>query len=391
MIAGGYPATGLVLFHSEFGNTEAIARAIAAAFAERGDVQVARLGEIGPWDLRGVSWLILGVPTHYRGVPESVARHLRRIPAAGLAGVRVAVFDTRYRMPRWLGGSAARGLVRYVRRLGGRLVVPPESFFVVDREGPLHEGELDRASEWGRRLAATLEHSERERAAFDRGLYLRWIVANGWGELVGLGATAALLAWAAGAFREPASPLAVLGTALLAIAGGTAFEGVVVGYAQARALRPSVPALGGGQWVAATAIGAAVAWTLGMTWAALAGPPSGAEAPAWLQGPLQYALAAAMGLVLGPVLALPQARALRRHTRRPALWIPGNAVAWAVGMPIVFVGAGLVPAGAGLALWLAVIALTSLAAGLVVGALHGVVLVWLLEEARDSGSDHDRP
>jgi NhaP-type Na+/H+ or K+/H+ antiporter len=60
-------------------------------------------------------------------------------------------------------------------------------------------------------------------------------------------------------------------------------------------------------------------------------------------------------------------------------------------MPIVFVGAGLVPAGAGLALWLAVIALTSLAAGLVVGALHGVVLVWLLEEARDSGSDHDRP
>jgi hypothetical protein len=34
------------------------------------------------------------------------------------------------------------------------LVVPPEGFYVVDTEGPLLEGELDRAAVWARKLSA---------------------------------------------------------------------------------------------------------------------------------------------------------------------------------------------------------------------------------------------
>jgi hypothetical protein len=32
--------------------------------------------------------------------------------------------------------------------MGGKLVVPPEIFHVTEREGPLDEGELERAQEW---------------------------------------------------------------------------------------------------------------------------------------------------------------------------------------------------------------------------------------------------
>jgi hypothetical protein len=39
-----------------------------------------------------------------------------------------------------------------LRRLGYRIVVDPESFFVLHTEGPLKEGELDRARDWGASL-----------------------------------------------------------------------------------------------------------------------------------------------------------------------------------------------------------------------------------------------
>jgi hypothetical protein len=45
------------------------------------------------------------------------------------------------------------------RRLGHRgysIVAEPESFFVLDAEGPLREGELDRASRWGASLGTAV-------------------------------------------------------------------------------------------------------------------------------------------------------------------------------------------------------------------------------------------
>jgi hypothetical protein len=37
-------------------------------------------------------------------------------------------------------------------RKGAELVDEPESFFVADKEGPLREGEVERAEDWGRFL-----------------------------------------------------------------------------------------------------------------------------------------------------------------------------------------------------------------------------------------------
>jgi hypothetical protein len=114
---------------------------------------------------------------------------------------------------------------------------------------------------------------------------------------------------------------------------------------------------------------------------ALAGPSAAGAPPAWLGGPVQYLLAAAMGLVLGPILGIPQMFVLRRYAPRASRWVLANAFAWAVGMPVVFLGAGAVPHETSAAVAIVIVGVTCLAAGIVVGAVHGLFLVRLLDHA----------
>ena len=74
---------------------------------------------------------------------------------------RAAAFDTRFDKPTFLTGSAAKGIAKRLRAKGYTLVTPPESFFVDGTEGPVHEGDLERAAEWAAGLREQVEHVER--------------------------------------------------------------------------------------------------------------------------------------------------------------------------------------------------------------------------------------
>lgn len=209
----------------------------------------------------------------------------------------------------------------------------------------------------------------------------QWIAANSVAELLGLGGVAlagwGLLRW----LGEPAGwgpSLAFAG--LFALLG--AFEGLLVGAMQARVLRQRLPGLTG--WVLASVAGALAAWVLGMVPSTImsAMTPAASGAPPEIGEALRLLLAAGLGMVAGPVLAFFQWRRLRLHVRRGAAWwLPANALAWASGMPVIFVGAHM---GAWLhspALVALGVSLSLLAAGAVVGAVHGLVLIWLLSSA----------
>lgn len=215
----------------------------------------------------------------------------------------------------------------------------------------------------------------------------RWVAANGAAELLGLGTVAALGFLVATRLGEPAGVLPTLAFAALFVVLG-AFEGLVVGVAQARVLRLVLPDLRG--WIGASVVGAVVAWLIGMvpsTVISVAGPePSGP--PPEMAPQLQLALAAALGAVAGPVLAFFQWRRLRTCIARGSIWwLPANAAAWSVGMPIVFAGADA--SGRASSPTFAVIHLGVAlgAAGIAVGAVHGSVLVWLLRDEISSGCD----
>ena len=159
----------LVVYESSFGNTRQIAEKIAAGLASEAEVELHTVDEPVP-PLEAADLLVIGGPTHVHGVSSRRSRQAALDQGAGsepgigvrewiaslpngAEGPRFAAFDTRAHKPALLVGSAARGIARRLREHGYVLAAEPESFFVEGTEGPLQEGELERAEEWGRRLA----------------------------------------------------------------------------------------------------------------------------------------------------------------------------------------------------------------------------------------------
>jgi hypothetical protein len=50
------------------------------------------------------------------------------------------------------GGYAASTIAKMLQKKGGKLFFAPEGFFVTGEQGPLKEGELERATEWARKF-----------------------------------------------------------------------------------------------------------------------------------------------------------------------------------------------------------------------------------------------
>jgi flavodoxin len=170
----------LVVYESMYGNTHAVADAVAQGLGPEADVGVLPVHGAGsvPGD---VDLLVVGGPTHMHGLTTAMSRKmavsagkedaahvepgatqepslrewLRDLEARG---VKAAAFDTRGDARATLTGSAARGIARRLRRRGCD-VVDSQSFLVADAEGPLEEGELDRAREWGASLASVMAPS----------------------------------------------------------------------------------------------------------------------------------------------------------------------------------------------------------------------------------------
>jgi len=142
----------LVVYDSQYGNTERIARAITDTLLGLGDARAIRVGAMLSNELRGIDMLVLGCPTQGWRPTQAMQALLRGLSAERLHGIDVACFDTRLNKPRWLTGSAADVMAKRVHALGVPLLAPPESFLVQGTEGPLAQGEVERAAEWARAL-----------------------------------------------------------------------------------------------------------------------------------------------------------------------------------------------------------------------------------------------
>ena len=154
----------LVIYDSYFGNTEQIARAIGDTLGSSAEVEVLKVGEVKPEQLTGLELLIVGSPTRAFRPTPAITNLLKGIPTNGLSGVKVAAFDTRFsadmgpavlRFLAGLFGYAAKPIANRLQTKGGKLAVPPEGFLVMGAEGPLKEGELERAADWARQVTAT--------------------------------------------------------------------------------------------------------------------------------------------------------------------------------------------------------------------------------------------
>lgn len=147
----------LIVYDSMYGNTEKIARAIGEAIA--GEVRVLRASEVSLSDVKSIDLLIVGSPTQGFRATKPVQVFIEEVPKDALRGMKVAAFDTRMpekdvgkglRFIMRVGGYAAPRIADALKKKGGNLVTSPEGFLVKDKEGPLLEGELERAAIWAK-------------------------------------------------------------------------------------------------------------------------------------------------------------------------------------------------------------------------------------------------
>ncbi|AUY47693.1 flavodoxin domain-containing protein [Streptomyces sp. CB01881] len=173
----------VIVYESMYGNTREIAEAIAEGVHQadprasvdclpvaRADADVARTADL----------LVVGGPTHMRGMSSGLSRRMAAMAEAkkeghedaaheayetaegpGLRnwfhqlpktehGTHAAAFDTRGASPG--SGGAAAGIAQRLSRHHYDVVAEPEGFIVENGDGPLREGELDRARAWGAAL-----------------------------------------------------------------------------------------------------------------------------------------------------------------------------------------------------------------------------------------------
>ncbi len=175
MKKGTIPMRALVVFESMFGNTQAIAKAVAEGLATRMEVDLVEVGDAPVSVPDDVDLLVVGGPTHAFGMSRPSTRQSAAEQAEQAAtelvskgqGLRewladlgdrsralsAAAFDTRIKNP-WIPGSARRGFEKNLRGHGFAILSGSRSFHVSGTPGPLLEGETGRARRWGMALAS---------------------------------------------------------------------------------------------------------------------------------------------------------------------------------------------------------------------------------------------
>ena len=84
-----------------------------------------------------------------------------------------------------------------------------------------------------------------------------------------------------------------------------------------------------------------------------------------------------MGLVLGTLFAIFQRLELKRHTSKTSRWILANALGWALGIAIIFLGASIPSVNSVPAVTILIATISGLLVGLSVGAITGLFLIRL--------------
>lgn len=161
----------IVIFESLWGNTAQIARAIATGLEQVAPVELSTASD-APTHLESYDLVVVGGPTHAfsmsRPSTRESATENQQAPVVTrgirewlsdvtpvFSSIPAVAFDTKVASPR-LPGSAAKAARSELRGLGFDVTTPPETFRVHGYTGPLVDGELSRATQWGVSLATML-------------------------------------------------------------------------------------------------------------------------------------------------------------------------------------------------------------------------------------------
>lgn len=137
--------TILIIFDSNYGNTQKIAEAIAKGCGD--NTQAINVKDFSENLLSGIKLLVVGSPINGWRPTGKISNLITNLSDNALQNVNITSFDTR--MDVFLHGDAKDHITKLLTSKGGLLSHESEAFIVQGREGPLKSGELERAEKWG--------------------------------------------------------------------------------------------------------------------------------------------------------------------------------------------------------------------------------------------------
>ena len=161
----------VVVYESLWGNTAAIARAIAEGIGP--EARALSTAEASAAAIADVDLIVAGAPVlAFRLPSDQMRQNLGANPGKAPAAPNLshpsmrswldalpkghggfAVFETRIW---WSPGGSTTAIARGLERVGYRPIAKPKRFIVKGAYGPLRDGELERARRWGADLARAM-------------------------------------------------------------------------------------------------------------------------------------------------------------------------------------------------------------------------------------------
>lgn len=158
-----------IIYDSFFGNTEKIAEIMVQEGNKTHQVYIQKVKEQGQNVVEDFDFLVVGSPTRAFRATKGIRRFLKNLPPD--VSFQIAIFDTRMdvnkhpsKLLRFLAekkGYACDEMQKILRKKGIALAKEPICFMVEDAEGPLSQGEAQRARDWMASLSGMGEETEK--------------------------------------------------------------------------------------------------------------------------------------------------------------------------------------------------------------------------------------
>jgi len=158
---------GIVIFDTSHGNTKKIAETIAETLKESEiEVDLFDVKEAKKLSTNDYNFLVLGSPTKFGTMSFAIKFFLGKIKSEEWMNKPFAAFDTenpenveqsRLQNKEW---SAAEKIATKLKEKNMKQLLPVLKALVLGQKGPLVEGEIDRAKNYAKELAAKLKEEK---------------------------------------------------------------------------------------------------------------------------------------------------------------------------------------------------------------------------------------
>ncbi|MDR6627099.1 hypothetical protein [Caulobacter segnis] len=194
-----------------------------------------------------------------------------------------------------------------------------------------------------------------------------WIALTALAELFGILLGASWWVWADGLLPEPDGLFQQISMLVFKALSGVP-EGIVLGLVQANLMSRRLPGLSIVRWTTATCVVAVVGWAVGSSFSIFAAGDGGTAGGFDPGVGATFLMASGFGVLVGALFGGVQTLALSGLGVPSWPWIAGNAVGWALGLPVIYLAASGLALGP---IW-ALAAIGGLVAGALVGAATAV-------------------